>query len=572
MQLLVVLGVHYYFTFGQEHCKRIGGVGLELHQLTRGRNAALLGCIVIILSIGIGPFTQQAVKTVPCDRPLESAEASIRISRYMGSLNLARINVPHWDMDMDTKVAILDGLANPNTTRSEVTPGCNTGNCIFPSYNGVTHSSVGMCKKCVDITPWVTELETLFYHPNGTRTSSSEQNLVLPGGHGIGGGWIGSLPRNIIDVSGHGSIWRERIAPLNDSLLDAFDDSFKSIFQSSILNVSVITFTNNGCDTVTLEHGQMWRNCSHHGFDTSYPFLGELNVVATACSFYPCVRDYHGSIRNTVFTEDVVRDTPIVQPLGQEQNSFPNFMHLHTPCLIDGQAYDMDNISSVPMDKHKFTSSYVGQVNMTYPTDCAYGVDGIYALSLVDFMYETLFGNCTVPSRINFDGDADDYNSVECKPWYLKGLLNKGNASFQSIDHNMQSIATAITSEMRKQGSASSVNLQKIYAKGTVMQTTVCTKFDWIWLSFPLALTVLTGLALCTLCGKMYFDMQKIPAWKSSVLPFLLTGNQIGAATGAEDMDKIKASTNNVVVSLAHFERGWEFVVKSCEDKKKKDS
>jgi hypothetical protein len=60
-----------------------------------------------------------------------------------------------------------------------------------------------------------------------------------------------------------------------------------------------------------------------------------------------------------------------------------------------------------------------------------------------------------------------------------------------------------------------------------------------------------------------------MPRWKLLVLLLLLTGTQIGALAGAGDMDNIKANTNNVVVSLAHFEKGWEFVVEKCEDEKK---
>jgi hypothetical protein len=485
----------------------------------------------------------------------------------MGVFNLAEFNIFSWDMDLDTRIAILDGLANPSTTRSEITAGCNTGNCLFPSYNGVTHSSVGMCKKCVDITPWVSERETVFQDPNGTMISNSEQDLVLPDGNDIG---LGRRPAKIIGVSGHRTFWMNQAVPLNNTLLDAFDESFESIFRSSILNTSVITFTNDDCHTT--EHGDRRRNCSNHDFNTSYPFLEELNVVAAACSFYACVRDYHGVVRNGVFTETVVKDTPIVQPIGQIHNGVPDYIHLHTPCLIDGQAYTTDNISSVPRDQHDFMSSYVDQVNVTFPTDCGYGVEGFYASSLIGYMWETLFGNCTLSGGgIDFPGREKDYDSLVCEPPYIKGLVNKGNASFQSIDHNMQSIATAITSEMRKQGTDYSKrnDPEPIYTKGTVMQTTVCTEFDWKWLGFPLALALLTSFMLCISCGKMFFDAQKMPGWKSSVLPLLLTGTQIGAIAGAGDMDNIKANTNNVVVSLAHFEKGWEFVVENCEDKKK---
>jgi hypothetical protein len=134
----------------------------------------------------------------------------------------------------------------------------------------------------------------------------------------------------------------------------------------------------------------------------------------------------------------------------------------------------MDNISSMLREGGNFTSEYG---NTTVQSDCVYGVSGIYGLSLVDLMLEILNGNCTVPSRINFNGEEDDYNSVICKPWYLKGLINKCNASFESINLSMGSIATAITSEMRKQGSTFMVSVPYsggMYATATVIRTTSC--------------------------------------------------------------------------------------------------
>jgi hypothetical protein len=50
----------------------------------------------------------------------------------------------------------------------------------------------------------------------------------------------------------------------------------------------------------------------------------------------------------------------------------------------------------------------------------------------------------------------------------------------------MQSVALAVTSEIRKKGTGLNirVNGEELCAKGTVLQTTVCTKFDWQWLFF----------------------------------------------------------------------------------------
>jgi hypothetical protein len=271
---------------------------------------------VIVSSVGIGPFTQQAAESVPCDRPLESAEATIRVSRLVSSSNLVRLDSAHWDLDIVTKVALLNGLSDPNRPQSGINPDCSTGNCLFPSYNGVTHSSIGMCKKCTDITPWLTEALTARNDVINGSTTIYQADINLPDGHGIGGGWIDYQPSNIIDhlpqkimdVSGNATVFRSSMR-LNNSLFDKLDSSFDSILPASILNVSVVTFTNNNCEQQVEELDR----CSNHSFPNSYPFLDNLNVVATACSFYPCVRDYHGSVRDTKFTEAVVREIPMMR-------------------------------------------------------------------------------------------------------------------------------------------------------------------------------------------------------------------------------------------------------------------
>jgi hypothetical protein len=250
----------------------------------------------------------------------------------MFSGRLARIIPGQWELDMDTKLAVLDGLADPNTIRSTITPKCSTGRCWFPSHNGITHTSIGLCSKCINIALWVREAERTYQYQNGTNGTTYTPWLVLPNDSGIGGG--SSLPENIINVSDQGTIFDDSRTDVNDSLLEAFDDSVSDIFRASILNISVITFTNNNCDYMELASRQ--RKCSNHAFDATYPYLDYLEVAATACFFYPCVRDYHGSVVDAIFQERVVKETPIRKPQAQPGNLFPNFVHHHTPCLGNG--------------------------------------------------------------------------------------------------------------------------------------------------------------------------------------------------------------------------------------------
>jgi hypothetical protein len=221
----------------------------------------------------------------------------------MSNRRLARIDVPHWEMDMDTKVAIMDGLANPNTIRSRITPECSTDKCSLPVHNGVTHSSVGMCSKCVNIAPWVSEVQKVRQYQNGTSGDLYDaymQCLVLPSGRGIGGAHSPmGKPDHIIDVSGSGTVFRDSTDPFTDLLLEAFDNSFTQVLRASILNFSAITFTNDNCDFLGPNERLSFK-CSNHAFNATFPFLDYLDAAATACSLDPCVRDYHGSVNGTV--------------------------------------------------------------------------------------------------------------------------------------------------------------------------------------------------------------------------------------------------------------------------------
>ncbi|EMD89921.1 hypothetical protein COCC4DRAFT_68261 [Bipolaris maydis ATCC 48331] len=446
---------------------------------TRSLDAAFVGCMVIILSVGIGPFSQQAVKSVSCERPLAGAEASIRVAQWMAPTNTSRVREYSFktDLDMDTKVAILDGLVNPNTTRSDIIPSCSTGN-------------------------------------------------------------------------------------------------------SSILNVSIVTFTNHGCELLGPEDGSKFQRCPGADANWTLPIMSYLNAVAVTCSFYSCVRDYAGTVRDTIFTEKVINETPI-KPVRITKNSQTyDFKDLHNPCIIDGQTYTRDNISSVPIQGNNFASYFIDGVNTTFPIACIYGLNSDYAQSLGHFIESIMNGNCSTVPKFVPEFYKYEYKSLRCGPWQLEALVNKGLASFDSINRNMQSVATAATSDMRRKGSYyddpqyklnPSYITPPIFVTGTVMRTTSCTKFDWVWLSFPLALIVLTTFLLCVACGKMMFDKRRVPVWKSSILPLLLAGHRLRDVAAAEDMDAIKASTERLVVSLVQDERGWEFAIEDFKDEKTRE-
>ena len=486
---------------------------------------------------------------MPCGRPSASEEASIKTARYMIPSDI------HWRLDLDTRVAILEGLVNPNTTRFTLTPDCSSGNCTFPSYNGISHSSIGMCRKCANVTPWLVEETDVINWANGTSTEG-KTNIVLPDGSSIGNGT--SSPISVLTITGRSTFWISNHSmhptgnrPWNGSFLAAFGDEFRDVFASSIFNVSIIAFTSVGCDNTT-------RECSNNGVPTSWYGHSGYNIVATSCSFYPCVRDYHGSVQNARYNETIIAETPVLQPPGQNESiDYPEFQHFHTPCQIDGQVYTANNVSSIPKANYNFTNAFVRDEEISVPTQCVFGMNGVYALILGTFMKEAMLGDCF----------ADKGTNKLCDPWYIEGLRANRSASFETLDANMQAVALATTSEIRKRGldydlvfspdGMTRPDHSPIYVRGKVISTKVCTQFDWKWLAFPAILLASTVLLLCITCVKMLFDRQGIPAWKSSNLPLLFAGR---SGVVARDLYNIDADPDKLVVRLAHDGKGWEFV------------
>lgn len=139
-------------------------------------NAAVIGCVVTISSLAIGPFSQQAVQSYSCERPIDGSVASVPIARiYPYSIKTGRRTSPGiYEVDTDITATILNGLASPDIDpRLTLTTTCSTGNCSFPDYNNVTYSTIGVCHKCVNITSLIGEDGKNITLPTGQRLADN---------------------------------------------------------------------------------------------------------------------------------------------------------------------------------------------------------------------------------------------------------------------------------------------------------------------------------------------------------------------------------------------------------------
>jgi hypothetical protein len=47
---------------------------------------------------------------------------------------------------------LIDSLAHLVESTSRIVTNCPSGNCTFPDFAGISHSSIGICTRCKDIT------------------------------------------------------------------------------------------------------------------------------------------------------------------------------------------------------------------------------------------------------------------------------------------------------------------------------------------------------------------------------------------------------------------------------------
>jgi hypothetical protein len=152
---------------------------------TRYNTSAVIACSVTVLSLAVGAFTQQAVKTVPCSRPILGRNATIPIAPYAHPFmnqfekgNSAGGTL--WALDATTKANIVGALGDAGYTRPPLLQDCTTGDCTFASVNDTTHVTSGYCSRCVETTSQLRkeDVPKVDKYPNGTVYATAVENLV----------------------------------------------------------------------------------------------------------------------------------------------------------------------------------------------------------------------------------------------------------------------------------------------------------------------------------------------------------------------------------------------------------
>ncbi|KAI0889538.1 uncharacterized protein GGS22DRAFT_176841 [Annulohypoxylon maeteangense] len=437
---------------------------LSLLFVAPGSLFGVLGALLTILSLSIGPFAQQAIRTVPCLQTRNELKASLPFSHYMPAANTYYEAVDGvLEAQVDMKGAMINGITNPTGNDSAIVPSCATGNCTFVHHDGIALSSMGMCSSCINTTSFIERNNTSnFTLPNKLWVSISSPGVYLTVGQGTLN-WASS----------------------------AFTPEFSSSIDATIINVTVLAYT------------------------TGWPI-----VLATSCSLYPCLKNYNATIERGVLKENVVstQPAPINWIEGKSNIARMNYTALKSPCFVDDGWYDLSNMSTAPKTGGRvFTGISIDGKNYTAPDECLYKMWYLYAGGLSKFIGQNLFtGKCAYNPQQGKD--------IACgSSWWLASLYNNKQASFDTLQTAFDQFTTAITNKIRMTGSSNYDQYAHEMVDGVVNETTICTQFDWRWLLMPTILVAATGAVLIAIIVQNLLN-KKQPVWKSSLLPLLYYG------------------------------------------------
>ncbi|KAK4442802.1 hypothetical protein QBC34DRAFT_363084 [Podospora aff. communis PSN243] len=466
---------------------------------------AAAAAFVVVVSFAIGSFAQQALSTRHCERIAVDLPSSIPVVNYFRG-DTYRIAAGMWELTVGMKAAILQGLTNPESQDVGVKAACPTGNCTFPDFGtGVTHASIGMCSKCVDMSP----------HAQTTpgMIPSMNPNITL-GTLWIARGYDAPYLR-----TGWGSSTEEP-----DPLSTTGGKLQRAVGHAYVLAASNSPCTRNSTGSVV--------SCPHNENLTGGDYGGTADFVAAKCTLYPCLRTYHGFVRNGVLHETLVSAVQVPHRTATTTSSLTgNHSAFLTPCVPNpntGTWYTESNISAYPRTIPSQTFSTFKNSSgsdIAVPNTCIYKYSAIHAHALAAF-FITLFSDaqCTYNGRQGLD-------QLLCSDhWWLAPLYHYRNASVESISDVMSDMTTAVTNLMRTTGygpdEVSSGGAEWRGAgygvKGQVVRMGTCTYFDWRWLAFPGGLLVIgMGLLVWAVSGSWG---GRVPLWKDSVLPLVFWG------------------------------------------------
>ncbi|KAI0444190.1 hypothetical protein F4803DRAFT_512327 [Xylaria telfairii] len=430
---------------------------------------AKFAAFLFLLSFAIDPFTQQIVHFIPCQHESNTITGGVaRSNSYV--FDNSTLSIPGqgpW-IDEPMTIAINTGLINPPKNPSTLVDiDCPTGNCTLPAF-----STIAMCHVCHDI-----------------------RDLIIP--KSLIGGYIVGKEKNI-----------------TLSQYQQMDTSADELFDDMMVDFRIIA-------------------------------TGEPNdnnkTTAFSCQLGPCVRTIQPTIKNSLLYETETSRTPIRQnpfwvdekqsktnqtayvlassgdgqgilvpsPLGGAATPFisPTAASCNTSAVPAPGMKEvaLSNIYPLPEDPSRNRSTYISESCVwsvdagsisAMQGDLVRNLDGLYVQSTATIIYA---------------------NSL------ARRVYNNGTVDWEFMNRFMGAVSDSMTATMRGYG-GSERDSNGEWARGPAIEQTTCVAIRWAWISYPVALVVLSTLWLWILIWQSPRGEASTRGWKSSSLAVLMAG------------------------------------------------
>lgn len=241
-----------------------------------------------------------------------------------------------------------------------------------------------------------------------------------------------------------------------------------------------------------------------------------------------------------------VQDGPATELIQVDYTASP------MPCLINGTYYDASAFVSQNWTDAVAVHGFGNENQTLYvPKECYFGVAG--TVSLWQYLPQFLDGYVMRA--------PETYYST---PSWLGGLYGVGgNVTLEIYSGIWAAIADSITVQMRETPDHvfNSTALQ-----GVAWHTEACISVQWPWISFTIALVVLSAVfLLATIVQTTCYSNLQI--WKSSPLAFLFSGLQDSVRDkyrNVESMDEMEEYAKSLFLRLEQKDDGYRFVQNSA--------
>lgn len=476
--------------------------------------------------MAVDPFTQQIIQFYSCSTAIEGELAKVPFSNnYTAGLMASPRGRPMLDSQM--QLAMYSGLLDPPMNASAALDfECRTGNCTFPSTDdGATFLTLALESRCADIS------NDISISVNERTEDSSNYTYV-------------TTTTSILDYG----IQLDNISSLIMQSGFGYSDDSPS---SSLLKISFLMLE------------------KVHG-------VGSQHMKAFECEFSPVVNTYSANITNGVLLEQVL-DTQRMQYWSNSQFSTQALLLVNRTvregewheCTSSGEPSDEHNlpVNNVPTKPYMYTEPGLGPGAQSsddspgtdssrsnystswWPQDCVY----LIAETPTAGLGASLHGFLGRESL-----EFDYWNKRAKGNLWSVNLWRNGSATLETVQAAMDGLSQSITARWR-QGDEVSNNVGPVV--GTVWGDQTCVRVNWVWISLPAGLLLLTIVFLVLIITRT--RSKRAHVWKSSIFAVLFSGldqdtrKADGPVGSLEDM---KVAAERATVRLEDTKEGFRLV------------